>query len=124
MYATKTEIARIFGVTQPTVYSRIAGIEKEIGKRYNRHAICDKLVSLAVYLDYEKYHKYLTDKNLRKSVPAFDMTEAKSYLGELNMGTETAKKQNLEKIKESNTIIIVSVDDKKMQKLVECLKEK
>ena len=83
MYATKASIARIFGVTQPTVYSRVAGIQKEIGKRYNRYAICDNLISLAVYADYEKYHKRLADKNLRKTVPAFDMIEAGRYLEEV-----------------------------------------
>ena len=40
MYATKAEIARIFGVSPPTVYSRVAGIEKEIGQRYDRYAVC------------------------------------------------------------------------------------
>ena len=83
MYATKASIARIFGVTQPTVYSRVAGIQKEIGKRYNRYAICDNLISLAVYADYEKYHKRLADKNLRKTVPDFDMIEAGRYLEEV-----------------------------------------
>lgn len=80
MYATKTEIARMFKISTPTVYSRVAGIEKEIGKRYNKYAICEKLVSIAVYLDYEKYHKLLEDKNLRKAVPPFNAAEAKEYL--------------------------------------------
>ena len=82
MYATKANIARLFGVSPPTVSSRVAGIEKEIGKRYNKYAICDKLISLAVYVDYEKYHKRLADRNLRKTVPEFNMTEAKKYLEE------------------------------------------
>lgn len=79
-YATKSQIARIFGVTPPTVYSRVEGIRKEIGKRYNRYAICGNLISLAVYADYEKYRKRLADKNLRKTVPDFDMAESKRYL--------------------------------------------
>lgn len=83
MYATKAEIARLFGVSPPTVYNRVAGIEQEIGKRYNRYAICDKLISLAVYVDFEKYHKRLADKNLRKTVPEFNLYEAKKYLEEM-----------------------------------------
>ena len=83
MYATKAEIARLFGVSPPTVYNRVAGIEKEIGKRYNRYAICDKLISLAVYVDYEKYHKRLADKNLRKTVPDFNLSEANRYIEEM-----------------------------------------
>lgn len=79
-YATKAQIARIFGVTPPTVYSRVEGIKQEIGKRYNRYAICENLISLAVYADYEKYRKRLADKNLRKTVPMFDMEEAGRYL--------------------------------------------
>lgn len=82
IYRTKAEIARLFRVSPPTVNSRVAGIQEEIGKRYNRYAICEKLISLAVYIDYEKYHKRLKDKNLRKTVPPFDMTEAKRYLEE------------------------------------------
>lgn len=89
MYATKAEIARMFGVSPPTVYSRVAGIEKEIGQRYNRYAVCDKLISLAVYVDYEKYHKRLADKNLRKSVPAFNMAEARKYLTERGVINES-----------------------------------
>jgi hypothetical protein len=56
------------------------GIEAEIGKRYNRYAIIDNLVSIAVYADYEKYKKMLADKNLRKHVPIFDINDAERYL--------------------------------------------
>lgn len=94
MYATKAEIARMFGVSPPTVYSRVAGIEKEIGQRYNRYAVCDKLISLAVYVDYEKYHKRLADKNLRKSVPAFNMAEARKYLAERGVINESKNVPN------------------------------
>ena len=82
MYATKADLARIFGVTPPTVYSRVAGIEAEIGKRYNKYAIIDNLVSIAVYADYEKYKRMLADKNLRKHVPIFDINDAERYLDE------------------------------------------
>ncbi len=82
MYRNKTDIAHIFGVSNPTVYRRVEGIKKEIGKRYNRYAIVDNLVSLAVYADYEKYRKRLENKNLRKTVPPFDMYEAGMYLKE------------------------------------------
>lgn len=83
MYATKAKISRLFGISQPTVYNRVAGIQAEIGKRYNRYAVCEGLISLAVYVDYEKYRKRLADKNLRKTVPDFDLAEAKRYLEEI-----------------------------------------
>ena len=83
MYRNKTDIAHIFGVSNPTVYRRVEGIKKEIGKRYNRYAIIDNLISLAVYADYEKHHKMLENKNLRKIVPPFDMYEARMYLEEV-----------------------------------------
>lgn len=84
MYATKAMISKIFGVTPPTVYRRVAGIEKEMGKRYNQYAILDKLVAVEVYADYEKYHKRLSDRNLRKTVPDFDMHAAKAYIEEIS----------------------------------------
>ena len=80
MYATKADIARIFGVTPPTVYNRVEGIRAEIGKRYNKYAIIDNLISIAVYADFEKYRKALADKNLRKHVPIFDINDAERYL--------------------------------------------
>ena len=83
MYRNKTDIAHIFVVSNPTVYRRVEGIKKEIGKRYNRYAIIDNLISLAVYADYEKHHKMLENKNLRKIVPPFDMYEARMYLEEV-----------------------------------------
>lgn len=82
MYANKATIAQIFHVTRQTVWRRQQEIEQEIGKRYNRYAVLDGLVSIEVYADYEKYHKRLKDKNLRKTVPPFDMTEAREYLTE------------------------------------------
>ncbi len=85
MYRNKTEIAHIFGISVPTVYRRVEGIRGEIGKRYNRYAIADNLISLAVFADYQKYHKQLENKNLRKTVPPFDMYEARMYLEEAGM---------------------------------------
>lgn len=82
-YRNKTDIAHIFGVSNPTVYRRVEGIKKEIGKRYNQYAILDNLISLAVYADYEKYHKRLENRNLRNTVPPFDMYEARMYLEEV-----------------------------------------
>ena len=80
MYANKVSLAKLFGITTATVYRRIEGIKKEIGTRYNRYAILDNLTSIAVFADYEKYHKQLADKNLRKYVPDFDMNEASAYM--------------------------------------------
>lgn len=82
VYANKVTIASIFHVTRQTVYRRVLEIEKEIGRRYNRYAILNDLVSIEVYADYEKYHKRLKDRNLRKTVPPFDMAEAREYLME------------------------------------------
>lgn len=82
MYVQKAELARIFGVTYPTVCSRVKEIEQEIGKRYTRYATIDLLVSIEVYADWEKYRKRLKDKNLRKTVPPFNMGEAREYLVE------------------------------------------
>ena len=80
-YMTKAELARCFGISPPTVYKRVAGIEEEIKRgRYNRYAIADGLISIAVFVDYEKYHKRLNDKNMRKTVPPFSMFEALQYL--------------------------------------------
>lgn len=83
MYRNKADVARIFGVSTPTVYRRVEGIKKEIGKRYNQYALLENLVSLAVYADYEKYHRRLENKNMRKTVPPFDMYEARMYLEEV-----------------------------------------
>ena len=108
MYATKTMISKIFGVAPPTVYRRVDGIEKEIGKRYNQYAILDKLVSVEVYADYEKYHKRLSDKNLSKTVPDFDMHAAGAYIEEIS----EAKKDVSEKRK-------AHAEDKRNEKEIE-----
>lgn len=80
-YASKAEIGRCFGVSQPTVYKRVEGIKEEIKKgRYNRYAIADGLISIAVFADYSKYHKRLNDKNLRRTVKPFNLQEALTYL--------------------------------------------
>lgn len=81
VYATKAELARMFGLSPPTIYSRVAGIQQEIENgRYNRYAIADGLISVAAFIDYEKYHKRLADRNLKKTVPPFSMQEAMEYL--------------------------------------------
>lgn len=80
MYANKKNLAALFGVTTQTVQRRVKGIEKLIGDRYNQYAILDNLVSVAVYVDYEKYHKCLEDKLTKKYVPPFDMKEAGAYI--------------------------------------------
>ena len=80
MYANKTNLAKLFGVSVPTVHRRVQGIEKLIGTRYNRYAILENLTSVAVYADYEKYHRQLEDKRLKKYVPPFDSKEAGTYM--------------------------------------------
>ena len=40
LYASKAEIGRFFNLSPPTVYKRVAGIEKQIrAGRYSRYAI-------------------------------------------------------------------------------------
>ena len=58
----------------------MVGIEEEIGKRYNQYALLDNLVSIEVFADYQKYRRWLKDRNLRKVVPPFSMEEAREYL--------------------------------------------
>lgn len=82
MYANKSDIARIFFLSPSTVYRRVEGIEAEIGRRYNRYAICENHISIEVFADYMKYNKRLADKNLRKTVPPFNMADAREYLVE------------------------------------------
>ena len=82
MYANKTTIAKVFRISRQTVWHRQQEIEQEIGKRYNRYAILDGLLSIEVFADYEKYRKRLRDRNLRKTVPPFSMEEAREYLQE------------------------------------------
>ena len=80
-YATKAELCRCFSISQPTVAKRVKGIEEEIKRgRYNRYAIADGLISIAVFADYSKYHKRLNDKNLRRTVKPFCLREALEYL--------------------------------------------
>ena len=85
MYANKSDRAKIFFLSPSTVYRRVEGIEAEIGKRYNKYAILDNLVSIEVFADYQKYNKRLADRNLRKSVPPFNMADARMYLVENGM---------------------------------------
>lgn len=126
MYATKAEIARMFKISNQTVYNRVSGIQKEIGRRYNQYAIVDNLVSIGVYVDYEKYRKHLEDKNLRKYIPPFDMKEAEKYLE--GIGKSKEKEDKKEKVnvninKRVNAILLVCVDEIKMQKIVEYINE-
>ena len=95
MYANKSQISKIFGVSPPTVYSRVAGIEAEINRRYNRYALLDNLVSIEVFADYQKYRKLLADKKLRKFVPPFSMSETREYLLEKGLLHIVCKEVNI-----------------------------
>ena len=81
-YASISDLARIFGVTRPTVYDRVEGIKAEIGKRYGKYAILGNLVSIGVYADYEKYRHILANKYHRKHLAPFDLFDAEMYLQE------------------------------------------
>ena len=81
-YATITEISKSLGISKNTVYVRKKGIEEWIKKgRYSPYAISGRLISMAVFLDYEKYRKMLADKNAKKYVPVFDEKVVRKYLG-------------------------------------------
>lgn len=80
-YATVSELSRAFNRSRPTVYKRIEGIKKQIEKgRYNRYAIVGNLISVAVFLDFEKYKDMLADKNASKYTPIFSRAEAMEYI--------------------------------------------
>lgn len=81
----------MFDVSLATVARRVTGIEGEMGKRYNNYAVLDRLVSVAVYADYEKYHKLLDNKNTRKYVPDFNMQEAQRYIIEREKEVHTVE---------------------------------
>ncbi len=87
VYASKSELGRFFSMSAPTVYSRIAGIEEQIkAGRYSDYAISDNRINKAVFLDYNKYWKMLADKNMRKYVPPFNVSEAYEYVLEKGGG--------------------------------------
>ena len=91
MYLNRTGIAKMFDVSLATVARRVTGIESEMGKRYNNYAVLDRLESVAVYADYEKYHKLLDNKNTRKYVPDFNMQEAQRYIIEREKEVHTVE---------------------------------
>ena len=81
LYSTKADIGRIFNLSRPTVYRQVEGIKTEIeAGRYNKYAISDDRISIAVFADYMKYRLRLKDRNLRKTVPPFNLQEALTYL--------------------------------------------
>lgn len=81
LYANKADIARIFGIGRQTVYANLPGIEREMDAgRYNRYAILDGKINIAVFADYMKYRARLRDRNLRKTVPPFNLQMALTCL--------------------------------------------
>ena len=120
MYATKAEIARLFNRSPQTVYRRVEGIEAEIGKRYNKYAVLDGLVSVAVYADYEKYRKHLADKNLRKYVPPFDKEAVEQYIGKIQ---KIREKTEVTRTENTNAILVVRVDDSEMKKITKYIEK-
>lgn len=118
MYAKKMDIAREFGMSYQTVFRRVEGIRKQIGKRYNEYAIVGRLVSKEVFVDYEKYHESLEDRNLRKYVPPFDIYRARQYLDDMRMSEKNVEVKEAE-CRQINATLVVCVDNDKMQKLLE-----
>lgn len=79
-YMSIQKLAEEFHCSTRTVSRRIEGILEEIKNgRYNKYSILDSakipLVNVYVYIDYEKYWKFLSDSNGRKSVPEFNPKE-------------------------------------------------
>ncbi len=89
LYASKSEIAKQFKMSRTTVYRLLDGIEEEIrAGRYSRYAIADNKINKAVFLDYMTHARRLQKKNLRKTVPQFDIDEAKKYVLEYEEGAK------------------------------------
>jgi hypothetical protein len=77
IYYNKTELATAFSKSWATIASLVKEIEGEVEKgRYNQYAICDDRVNIGVFADYYKYRKRLRDKNLRRTVPPFEIGKA------------------------------------------------
>lgn len=72
-YLTKKQLEEELNYSGQTINSLIKGIQEEIAKgRYHRCVIAGNRYNLYAFLDYMTYKKQLVDKNMRKSVPAFD----------------------------------------------------
>lgn len=82
---TVTELSRCFGISRQTVYDRINEIEQEVAaKRYGPHSIMRDvglvLINPLVFTDYMVYRSRLKNKNLRKTVPAYDPVKTSQEL--------------------------------------------
>lgn len=84
-YRTKTTLAAELGISRSTVYDRMREIEGQIGKRYGAYALIHDgnivLVNVLVFLDWLKYRRQLTDKNMAKYVPAFSPKKVAEQMG-------------------------------------------
>lgn len=83
-YATRAQLAHDFKLSLGTVDTRIEEIERE-AERYGEYAVIrgDGLVRVnqLAFLDYLKNKKRLDERNLRKSVPAYDPVGIAKELG-------------------------------------------
>lgn len=81
-YFPKSRVAEMTDATVRTVNRKVKGIQREIERgRYSPYALAGKLINYYVYIDYIKYEKDLQDKNLRKTVPAFEPEEIMKISG-------------------------------------------
>ena len=73
-YKTKAALAEALGISRSTVYQRAREIEGN--DRYGPYAVIHDgqivLINAICFVDWLKYRRQLTDKNLSKYVPAFD----------------------------------------------------
>lgn len=82
----RDDIAKHLGMSTVTVDIRCKEIEKEIAQgRYSEKSLTKvggmKLINYLVFCDYLHYKERLENKNLRKSVPAYDPVSWAHELG-------------------------------------------
>lgn len=70
-YMSNKEISEYLKISEATVCSRKNGIRKE-RKRYGDYAIISSGTNIYAFIDYDLWFKELSDKNMRKTVPAYD----------------------------------------------------
>lgn len=73
----REDLAKYLGISAPTVDARCKEMEEEIKKgRYSEKVITKtgglKLINYLAFCDYLHYKDRLQNKNLRKTVPAYD----------------------------------------------------
>lgn len=79
-YYSNKQLAELFSCSPATVCSRKKGIQRE-RERYGNYAVISSGTNVYAYIDYDRYHKELGDRNMRKYVPAFNPREIAEMCG-------------------------------------------